>query len=181
MSPAANPTFVTPEETLLSQNIPEFLLPSVSSDLEHPYELLLETLPDPRSAQEITQNSSLSLHDVPGLPSVPPQIVAPVEDMPRFCAICSVLISLPPPTPPPQVITFPPPNWYKIPQTLYGHGKRQWDFAPSAPISFSVDGSLGMNMRDALHNRFTSLDGRDDLMLQDASSAISCRLSVRSS
>jgi len=34
-------------------------------------------------------------------------------------------------------------------------------------------------MGDALRKRFTGLDGRDDLMLQDARGAISCRLLVR--
>lgn len=34
-------------------------------------------------------------------------------------------------------------------------------------------------MGDALRGRLTGLDGRDDLVLQDAGRAISCRLSVR--
>jgi len=178
MSPS-NPILVTPEETLLSQNIPESILPSVPPDLEYLYELFLETLSDPGPAQEITPNPSLTLHDVPGLSSIPSQIVIPVEDTQIICAICSVPISLPPPMPPPQAATFPPPNWFKIPQELYGHGKKQWDFTPSGSISFSVNGFPGVNIGDALHNKFTGLDGRDDLMLQDANSAISCRLSVR--
>jgi len=168
---SANPTLITPEEVLISQNIPEFLLPSTSSALEHPYQLLLGTLSDPRSAQGTTPDSSLPFHGVSGLSNVTPQIIDPVEDMPRLCAICSVPVSLPPPIPPPPVVTFPPPNWYKIPQKLYGHGKKQWDFTPLVPISFSVDGFPGVNMGDALNKIYTGLEGRDDLVLQNSSSA----------
>jgi len=81
--------------------------------------------------------------------------------------------------PPPQAKTFPPPNWYKIPQKTYDHGLKQWDFIPLECISFGVYGHPGVNVMDALQKRFTGLDGRDDPVLQGANSAISCRLSVR--
>jgi len=84
-----------------------------------------------------------------------------------------------PPVPPPQTAALPPPIWHKIPQKVYDHGRKQWDYTPSDCISFGVNGYPGMNMRDALRKRFTDLVGRDDLVLRDAGSVISCRLSVR--
>lgn len=72
-----------------------------------------------------------------------------------------------------------PSNWFRIPQMPYNQGRKSWDFKPLEPISFSVNGRPGVNMGDALHRRFTGLDGRDDLILQDAGDVISCRLSVR--
>lgn len=48
------------------------------------------------------------------------------------------------------------------------------------PILFQVDGYPGVNMEDAFRNRFTNLEGRDDLVLRDAVGAFSCRLLVRS-
>ena len=90
-------------------------------------------------------------------------------------------ISLSPPTPAPQIETFPlhNPDWLKIPQKVYNYGRKQWDFRPSGSIHFCVNGRPGLNMGDALRKKFTGLDGRDDLILQDAPTAISCRLSVR--
>jgi len=171
MSPA-NPTLFTPEETFFAQCTPESLFLSAPSDLEYLYERFLETLSDP-SAHEIAANSSTSLYHVPEPSSVQPQIAAPVEDVAKFCAVCSTSTFLPPP-----LSTFPPPNWRKIPQKVYDYGRKQLDFTLLPPISFSVNGFPGVNMGDAFHNRFTGLDGRDDLVLQGASSAISCRLSV---
>ena len=101
----------------------------------------------------------------------PPQIDSPIDDRAGVCA------TYPAPTP----ITFPPLNWRKIPQTAYDHGRKQYDFKRSESVSFSVNGHPGVNLGDALHGRFTGLDGRDDPVLQDANGAISCRLSVRSS
>jgi len=64
-----------------------------------------------------------------------------------------------------------------IPQSPYVCGRQQ-RFQRSESITFSTNGFAGMNMRDALCKRFTSLDGRDDLVLQGAGSSISCRLQV---
>ena len=52
------------------------------------------------------------------------------------------------------------------------------DFEMSEPIPFSVNGRPGINMGDALRKKFTGLDGWDDPVLQEAASAISCRLLV---
>ena len=78
----------------------------------------------------------------------------------------------------PQAETFPP-NWRKIPQEVYNHGKKQWNFILSEPISFSVNGCPGVNIGDVLRKDFTGLDGRDDSVLRDAGGSILCRLSVR--
>lgn len=75
-------------------------------------------------------------------------------------------------------VTALPPLWIKVPQRIYDQGKKQWDFKASEPISFSVDGLPGINMRDALRKTCTGLDGLDDPVLQETAGAISCRLLV---
>ena len=97
-----------------------------------------------------------------------------------MCAVCSSSIS-PPPSPPPspQITLFLPPKWHEIPQRLYEHGRKQWDHRPSDPILFQMKGSPGVNMGNALRKKFAGLEGRDDLVLQDAKKAISCRFLVR--
>ena len=147
------------EEMVPSQNVPEPLWPSTSPDLKHLYELVLGTPWD----------------------AFPPQIAASVDDRAGLCTACSASTSLPPPILPSRDMTFPPQNWRKIPQKAYDHGQKQWYYRPSGSISFSVNGRPGVNMGNALRKMFTDLDGRDDLVLQDASRVVSCRLSVRSS
>ena len=172
MSPV-NPDFVASGDLLLSQNVPD--LNSVPLDLEFLYELFLETLSEAGSAQGFTPKSPPS--SVLDPPNLLAQAAAPVDDGARTCVVYSASTSLPPLVP--QAATFPPPNWYRIPQKPYGHGQKQWNFIPSGYISFEVNGRPGMNMGDALRKRFMGLDGRDDLVLQDANRAVSCRLSVR--
>lgn len=65
-----------------------------------------------------------------------------------------------------------------MPQRVYGHGRRQWDFKQSESIPFSVYGFPGINMEDAFRERFTGLDGRDEPMFQNSAGAISCRFLV---
>jgi len=77
-----------------------------------------------------------------------------------------------------QTATFPP-NWRKIPQKVYDHERRQWDFTPSEPIFFSVNGRPGLNIGDALRENFMGLEGRDDPVLRDVGSTISCQFLVR--
>lgn len=170
--------FVTSEELLFPQNTPEPPLPSALLDLEYLYGLFLETPSDTGSAQGIPSSSSRSLHDAPEPSNFSPQVVTPVDEGTSLWTACSTSTS----TPQSQVSTFPPLNWRKIPQKSYDHGQKQWDFRASTPISFTVNGFPGVNMRDALNGNFTDLDGRDEPVLQNApGSAISCRLSVRSS
>lgn len=161
---------------LLPQDTPEQLSSSASLDLEYLYWFFLNN-PDVQSAHGITPNSSLSPHDAPNPPSLPSQTVTPGDEGPSLCTVFSASAS----TPQSQVATFPPLNWRKIPQKSFDRGQKQWDFKASAPVSFSMNGFPGVNMRDALDDRFTDLDGRDDIILQDTPrKAISCRLSVRS-
>jgi len=134
-----------------------------------------------QSSQGVTLNPSLPPHYNPTPPSSSPQIITPVDDGERLSAIYSVSTPPLPPIPAYQTTPFYPSNWRKIPQKVYNHGKKQWYFRPSEPILFHVNGCPGVNMGDALRKKFTGLDGRDDLMLQDAREAISCRLWVRSS
>lgn len=72
-----------------------------------------------------------------------------------------------------------PPNWHMVPQKIFGHGQKQRKFTPSEGVSFKVDGFPGMNMRKALEKKFEGLVGQDDIVLQDAKKAASCRLLVR--
>ena len=82
----------------------------------------------------------------------------------------------PAPSSPP--VTALPHGWIKIPQSVYDHGSKQWDFKRLESISFSTNGRPGINLGDALRKKFAGLDGRDDPMLQGSAGAISCRLLV---
>jgi hypothetical protein len=162
------------------QDVPEPLFPSSSLDLESLYEFpFLLGAPSEHSVQEITPNPPSSPQDVPASSDFPPQTTAPIDDGTRLCVVCSASISPPPPIPSPQTATFPLFNWKMIPQNVYDHGKKQWDFRPSQSVSFNTNGFPGMNMGDAFRKRFAGLDGRDDPVLQDASRVISYRLLVR--
>ena len=171
-----DPDFVTSGGVSTSQDVSELPLVA-SSDFEYPIELILETPYDTQPAHGIAQNTTPS--DFLDPSNLPPPTTASADDWTRLWIAYSVLTSLLPPIPPPQVTTLLPYNWCKIPQKIYGHGRRQRYFTPSEFISFGVNGRPGVNMGDALQERFTGLDGRDDPVLQDASSAISCRLLVR--
>ena len=71
------------------------------------------------------------------------------------------------------------PRWLEVPQRAFVHRIGQRNFEPSEPILFSVYGFPGINIEDALHKRFTGLDGRDDPMFQNrVSGAILCRFLV---
>ena len=83
------------------------------------------------------------------------------------------------PTPSSPPVTALPPDWIKVPQRDYDHGRKQRNFERLAPIFFSVNGRPGINLGDALRKTSTGLDGRDDPVLQEATSTISCRLLVR--
>ena len=198
-APPTNQDFVAPEEMVPSQNVPESPWPSTSSDLKHLYEVVLDIPWDaflPQIAASVDDRVGLCVA-CSALTSLPPPIPPPQVTMsppleattsPPLEATTSPPLetTTSPPleaatSPPPQVTTFPPPNWRKIPQKAYDHGRKQWYYTPSESISFSINGRLGVNMGNALRKRFTDLDGRDDLVLQDTSRAISCRLSVRSS
>lgn len=135
---------------LLSQNT----LPHPLLDPVYRYELLLmETPLDTRSADE--------------------------NDIPRTCAVFPVSTPPPPYLPPrsPQAVTFCPPKWHQIPQTPYSWN--QWDFTELGSTLFQANGFPGVSMGDALRQTFTALEGRDDLMFQDAGKAILFRLWVR--
>jgi hypothetical protein len=79
----------------------------------------------------------------------------------------------------PQPVTFLPPKWQKIPQQRYE--QKQWDYRPAQDILFPVNGQPGVNMGEAFRKRFAALEGRDDLVLQIARTAFSCRIWVCSS
>jgi len=174
MSPT-NPGLAAPEEIFFSQDA---IPPPVPLDLEYLYEVFSETPPDTQPTQETTPSSPIPSQDVPD-PDSQPETTAPAGGGAGDSPVCSTSTILPPPTPLPQIAAFPPLNWRRIPQKIYNYGRKQWYFTPSEPISFSVNGRLGVNMGDALRKRFTDLDGRDELVLQDTRSGISCRLSVR--
>ena len=82
-----------------------------------------------------------------------------------------------PPSIYPQPVTFPH-HWREIPQKPYDLGRKQWNFTRLESIFFPVNGSLGVNMGDALRGKFAGLEGRDDLVLH-GTGVISCRFSVR--
>lgn len=101
-----------------------------------------------------------------------------VDDSANTRAVCSSPIRPPPSLPSLQPVAFYPTKWQEIPQRPYDHGRKQWDYTRSEPILFQVNNFPGVNMGNALGNRFAGLEGRDDLVLQDAKKAISCRFLV---
>jgi len=179
---------IAPEDDI--QNVPVSILAPALPDLAYLYELF----ENPSAIQEIENALGLggypfaspsiapedALQNVPVsilAPASPPQIDSPVGDAARACTIYSVQTPLPPPAPAPgQNATDCPTDWRKIPQTDYGLGQKRWDYRPSEPILFHVNGRPGVNMGDVLRNEFMGLDGRDDLMFQDGVDAFSCRL-----
>ena len=180
--PLANLDFcVAFEEMFLLQNVPDLPLHSASLDLESLYQeflndSLMDTPSNTQSTQGIAPNSPPS--HTPDPSSLPPQATPPVDGRTILCVVCSAQTSLPPPMPSPQVATLPPPSWYRVPQNPYEYGQRQSTFTPSKRIFFSINGHPGVNVGDALRKKLTGVDGRDDPVLQDASSVISCWLWV---
>lgn len=159
---------------LLPQNVPKLL--AASPDLEYLYKIISEAPLDTQPAQGVAPDPPSPC--IPDPSNSPPEISVASDNITGLCVVCSALTSAPLPPPPPQVITPPPRNWHKVPQEAYDHGRKQWNFAPLECISFRVDGFPGVNMGDAFRKRFPGLLGRDDLVLQDAPSVVSCRLSV---
>ena len=192
--------FVTPEDVL--QNIPVSILPPpfpfvaprdvlqnglapilapAFPDLAYPYEFFGNPF-----GLQLSQEIETALN-----PFLPPcydpipsgsstQTTPPASDTARPSAICSVPIPSSPVPAPSQNATGYSSNRRKIPQTVYGWGKKRWDYLQLEPILFHVNGHPGVNMGGALRDEFTGLDGRDDLMFQDGVDAFSCRLMVRS-
>ena len=148
-------------------------------NLDFLYAILFENPSDAQPVQGTTPSPSPSSQDLPDSSNFPPQIAVPADDRAILCPTCSSSTSVPSPAPAPQAATFLPLNWYRIPQKPYEYGRKQWSFKPLRSIPFSVNGRPGLNIRDALCQKFTDLDGRDDLVLQDAGIAVSCRFSVR--
>ena len=95
-----------------------------------------------------------------------------------YAAYSPLILSPSPPLHPSQPITFEPPKWHEIPQRPYDFGRKQRGYTPSGPILFQVNGFPGVSMGDALRGTFTSLENQNDLVLQDAKMAISCRFLV---
>jgi len=157
---------------------PQDTIPPPPLDLEYLYRVFSET-PSDTPAQGMTSNFSLSSQDAPDSPNSPPQIAAPADPADNGAGDCPIRSMSASPIPAHQAVTFPPLNWRRVPQKIYDYGRKQWDFTPSESISFSMNGRPGVNMGEVLRKRFTGLDGRDELVLQNASSAFSCRLLVR--
>ena len=107
-------------------------------------------------------------------------IIAPVLPLVRFVRSIHALsqFETTQQTPSLPLATTSPLDWVKVPQRDYDQGRKQWCFKPLKPISFSVGGRPGVNIREALRKEFENLDGRDDPVLQDSSGAISCRFMV---
>ena len=170
------PSFIAPEDIFL-QNVPLSAPPSALLDFTHRYEFPENPL-DVRSTQGTLSSFSTAHYDSAPL-SFSPQTVIPVNDGAGPCAIYSVSTLPLLPISASQTAPSYPASRRKIPQTIYD--KKQWDFRPSEPILFHVNGRPGVNMGDAFRKKFTGVDGRDDIVLQDTPGAISCRLWVRSS
>jgi hypothetical protein len=174
-----NPNIATPE-MFAFQNAPDLAPPSILPNFLGLYEFLEASL-DMQPIQEATSDSTLVPYSDFDPSNSLSRTAAPadVDDTPRICPTCSAPTSLPPSLPVLQAPTFLPPKWHKIPQGAYNHGRKQWDYTQLEPILFQVNGYPGVNMGEAFRNKFTALEGRDDLILPDARTAVSCRLSVR--
>lgn len=79
------------------------------------------------------------------------------------------------PQPVPQVLPSGPPRWQRVPQESYDHGRRQFDFRPSEPIRFQVNGLPGVNMGESFRRRYEGLEGRDDTVLEGERTAVTLR------
>ena len=168
-TPPTNSDSVASAGMLSSQKTLEPLaFPSPDPELELIYKLISEDPLNTQSIQGIPQNPPLFRG--PNSSNLPPQTPVPAHNTPSLCVVCSASTSLP--------SSLPPPNWHRIPQKTYDYGRKQWNFIPLEDISFRVNGRPGVNMGDALRKRVAGLDGQDELVLQGASSVVSCRLSV---
>jgi hypothetical protein len=71
-----------------------------------------------------------------------------------------------------------------VEQTVYQSQNVQKDWQPQPPIAFNtvLEGETleGINLKDALNERYSHLDGRDDPMFEDENigNSNSCRLEV---
>jgi hypothetical protein len=70
-------------------------------------------------------------------------------------------------------------HWRKIPQERYIPKMGDKSFLRLQGVTFSVNETLGFNMKRALDQNFRGLDGRDRPVLEDANGPVSCRLLVR--
>jgi hypothetical protein len=132
---------------------------------------------DIQSAHETTENPFFAPHGILSS-NTPPRLTFPTDEL-NISATSTSTSVLPAPTPPiPHAMTYDAPKWRKIPQVTYDQGGKQWYFKRVESIVFEVDGHPGVNMADALRDRFTGLKNRDDFVLQDGRQAFSCRLQV---
>ena len=67
----------------------------------------------------------------------------------------------------------------RIPQKRYTQRNGNKSCLRLEEISFSIGNTPGINLRAALAQVFTGLDGRDDPVLEDANGPVSCRILVR--
>lgn len=109
------------------------------------------------------------LHPVENQPNAQ---LADVSDQ-STSAVHSPPIPLPLTLPHPQPVAVAPPEWHIVPQRLYR--LKQSNYIPSESIPFQADGFPGINMGDALRKQFAALKGRDDLVMDGAKKAFSCR------
>lgn len=159
----ANPVSIASVGAFLPHTLHELPLAYIPPNLEYPHAFLQGTPWGAPSSQGVLPNTPLGIPD-------------PSSRALQIAAVWSAPTPLPPP---PQAPTFIPSNWRRIPQRVYSYGRRQWDFAPSESVYFGIGGYPGFNMEDALQERFTGLDFRDEPVLMDARGAISFRFLVR--
>lgn len=163
------------QEMSFSESAVEPAMPLIFVDSPHPFDSPpLQAPLDTQWADEHTQNSFFVVYNGFYVDFFSPTALQAYEH--NILAASASFQPLPPPSPfPSPGPTFLPPVFWKIQQLPYKQGREQWDFRRVKSVVFRVNGYPGVSVVDALRNKFSALEDRDEPVLQDGRTAFSCR------
>ncbi|KAF9784645.1 hypothetical protein BJ322DRAFT_1109355 [Thelephora terrestris] len=161
-------------DVFLDQGTPEFFHPAFSQPVL-PYPLsqvasrgVINNSPDGMERQSISLGYASSRRSAGNNPEDHLQL--PTADAVRTVVYEA---NVAPVSSPPLPVHL---HWRKIPQERYIPKMGDKSFLRLQGVTFSVNGTLGFNMKRALDQNFRGLDGRDRPVLEDANGPVSCRL-----